>query len=115
MTLVLITYKIGILNFQRYKKSSDTKSKLKINDVSLKIIDGISAEDIVREEINEKEKQLINNIKNIKNNSENSESEEERDFTFEERLRIEHLENKKKGMQKKTFENIKDELYNAKT
>ena len=107
------------------KKSNDTKNKLKINDVSLKLIDGISAEDIVREEINklEKEKRLIEN-KNIKNDildiknkktvaeNESSESEVEREFTFEERLRIEHLENKREGMQKKTFENIKEELYN---
>jgi len=34
---------------------------------------------------------------------------------LEERLRIEHLENKREGMQKKTFENIKDGLYNART
>ena len=94
------------------KKSTDTKTKIKINDVSLKLIDGISAEDIVREEIKEKEKLLIKN-KIIKKNND-SESEEEREFTFEERLRIEHLENKKEGMQKRTFENIKDELYNAK-
>ena len=102
------------------KKSVDTKTKIKINDVSLKLIDGISGEDIVREEINEKEKLLIKNKnnKNNKNNENNvindttSESEEEREFTFEERLRIEHLDKKKEGMQKKTFENIKEELYN---
>ena len=99
-------------NDETLKKSTDTKNKLKINDVSLKIIDGISAEDIVRDEINEKEKLLIKN-NNYKNGN-NSESEEEREFTFEERLRIEHLEKKREGMQKKTFENIKDELYNAK-
>ena len=99
------------------KKSADTKNKIIINNVSLKLIDGMSAEDIVRDEINDKEQQLIKN-KNIKNNvihDINSESEEEREFTFEERLRIEHLENKKEGMQKKTFENIKDELYNARS
>ena len=104
------------------KKSVDTKMKLKINDISLKIIDGISAEDIVREEIKEKEKLLIKNKiveinkKNDAINKKNDdlESEEEREFTLEERLRIEHLENKREGMQKKTFENIKTDLYNAK-
>ena len=99
-------------NDESLKKSNDTKNKLKINDVSLKIIDGISAEDIVREEINENEKHLIKN--KIKCENENSESEEEREFTFEERLRIEHLEKKREGMQKITYENIKDGLYNAK-
>jgi hypothetical protein len=94
------------------KKTDDIKNKLRINDVSLKIIDGVSAEDIVREEIKQKEKEE-KLLKNIDLLEDNSETEEERDFTFEERLRIEHLENKRNGMQKKTFENIKEELYNC--
>jgi len=120
---------------EKIKKSADAKNKIKINEISLKIIDGISAEDIVREEIKEQERQqrlLIKNKnlendkkiikidnkngqidKDIKEDEYDSESEEEREFTLEERLRIEHLENKRNGMQKKTFENIKDELYNA--
>ena len=106
-------------NNDNFKKSADTKTKLKINDVSLKLIDGLSGEEIVREEIKEKEKLL-----NLKNNSkkgidgienEDSESEEERDFTFEERLRIEHLDKKRGGLQIKSFENLKEELYNART
>jgi len=99
------------------KKSADTKNKIRINDISLKIIDGVSAEDIVRDEIKEQEKQqrLIKNKNNkdIDKDEDNSESEEEREFTLEERLRIDHLNKKREGMQKKTFENIKDELYNA--
>lgn len=59
-------------------------------------------------------RKLINKYKNVNIDYEYSESEEERDFTFEERLRIEHLDNKREGMQKITFENIKDGLYNAK-
>ena len=102
------------------KKSADIKTKLKINDISLRIIDGVSAEDIVREEIKEQEKLLIKkkivkiNEHNEGFESESDGSEEEREFTLEERLRIEHLENKREGMQKKTFENIKTDLYNAK-
>jgi len=102
---------------ETYKKSADTKNKIKINDISLKIIDGISAEDIVREEINEYEKQQrlikIKNNKDEDKDDNSSKSEVEREFTLEERLRIEHLEKKREGMQIKTFENIKDELYNA--
>jgi hypothetical protein len=40
---------------------------------------------------------------------------EERDFNLAERLRIEHLESKQKGLQEITFERIKEELYNGKT
>ena len=104
---------------ETYKKSADTKNKIKINDVSLKIIDGISAEDIVREEINEQEKQQrLIKIKNNKDeedeDDDSSKSQIEREFTLEERLRIEHLDKKREGMQIKTFENIKDELRNFK-
>ena len=95
-------------NDETFIKSADTKNKLKINDASLKLIDGIDAEDIVREEIKKEEQYLINNI-----NSE--ESEIERDFTLEERTRIINLENKRDGVQKRTYELIKDDLYNSKT
>lgn len=118
---------------ENIKKTEDRKKKIKINETSLKLIEGISGETIVREEVNEKEKQLKiknnaenvkNNVKNVKKNVKNykkynvlddeTESEEERDFTLEERLRIEHLDKKMQGLQDKTFENIKEELYNAK-
>ena len=46
--------------------------------------------------------------------NEDGESEEERDFTFDERLRIQNLDRKSKGLQDITYENIKEELYNAK-
>ncbi len=106
----------GIKNTQkiikRYKeddtiiKTQDRKDKIKINEVSLKLIDGISGETIVREEINEKEPKVKN---------EDDEIEEERDFTFAERLRIENLDRKSEGLRNKTYENIKEELYNGKS
>ena len=101
----------------KFRKSNDIKTKIKINDVSLKLIDGMSREDIVREEIRETQKlsNYKNNSKKDINNSENNDSstEEERDFTFDERLRIEHLDKKREGLQIKNFENLKEELYNA--
>jgi hypothetical protein len=97
----------------KIKKSPDTNTKIKINEVSLKLIDGVSGEEIVREEIKEKDK--LEKFKDSKKDNDNadSESEDERDFTFEERMRIEHLEKKREGLQMKTFENLKEELYNA--
>ena len=100
----------------KFKKTNDAKTKLKINDVSLKLIDGISGEDIVREEIIENEKILNsknNSIKDIINNEDDDSESEDRDFTFDERVRIEHLDKKREGLQIKTFENLKEELYNA--
>jgi hypothetical protein len=95
-------------NDETFIKSADTKNKLKINDASLKLIDGVDAEDIVREEIKKEEQYLINNI-------DSEESETDRDFTLEERTRIINLENKREGIQKRTYELIKDDLYNGKT
>ena len=112
---------------ENIKKTEDRKKKIKINETSLKLIEGISGETIVREEVNEKEKQLkIKNVKNVNKNvnknvktykkyipnDDDTESEEERDFTLDERLRIEHLDKKMQGLQNKTYENIKEELYN---
>ena len=80
------------------------------------MINGISGETIVRDEIEETEKQLkINNIDENSSLNYSTESfDGERDFTFEERIRIANLDKKMIGLQNKTFENIKEELYNAK-
>lgn len=106
------TYKIvdKIENDKNIKLNNNTKNKLRINKVSLQLIDGKSAEDIVREEIRDKEKVLT--ITNNENESINE--KEERDFNLEERLKIQHLESKKLGLQEISYERIKDELYNAK-
>lgn len=122
------TYKLvdKIENNNSIKKTADVKKKMKINNVSLKLIDDYSAEDIVREEIREKEKLLLD--KKIKeedtiiviedndtdNDSDTDVEEVERDFTLEEKLRIEHLEDKKKDLQAIAFERLKEELYNGK-
>ena len=113
-------------NDKTIKKTQDTQSKMKINNVSLKLIDGQIAEDIVRDEIREKDKLLTNNKKivNKKNNfskidysnsDTDSELEEDREFNLEERLRIKYLENKQNGLINIAHERIKDELYNNKT
>jgi hypothetical protein len=109
--------KKGIKNTQKiikkYKdddtiiKTQNNKDKVKINEVSLKLIDGISGETIVRDEINEKEPKIF-----VKN-KDNEDSEVERDFTFAERMRVEHLDSKSEGLRIKTYENIKEDLYNA--
>ena len=117
---IVTTYKIvdKIENNDDIKKTTDLKSKMKINKVSLKLINGTSAEEIVREEIRETEKLLKDDdillIKDTSDNSENEFDEGERDFTLEEELRIEHLENKQKGLQEITLEKLKNELYNGK-
>jgi len=119
---IVTTYKIvdKIENDEKLKKTSNDKSKMKINKVSLKLINGTSAEDIVREEIRETEKLLKDDdILLIADNSEEKEIEyesdkEEREFTEHEQIRIKHLENKQQGLQEITLERLKEELYNGK-
>jgi hypothetical protein len=117
-------YKIvnKIQNNNNIKKTLDIKNKMKINDVSLKLINGYSGEEIVREEIKEKEKLLAdkNNDKvyvikdNKYNNDSDSDNDEERDFNLEEQSRIKHLDDKRDGLQEIAFERLKEELYNGK-
>ena len=89
---------------------------MKINKVSLKLINGIPAEDIVREEIRDAEKILKDDdVLFIEDKSDNGEIEKaERDFNLAEQLRIEHLDNKQQGLQDITIERLKEELYNGK-
>jgi len=119
---IVTTYKIvdKIENDNSIKKTTNDKSKMKINKVSLKLINGTSAEDIVREEIRKAEKLLKDDdILLIANNTEETEGteeseKEEREFTEHEQMRIEHLENKQQGLQEITLERLKEELYNGK-
>ena len=53
---------------------------------------------------------MTSDIKALVSKKENK----ERDFTREEIIRIEHLENKRDGLQEIAYEKIKDELYNGK-
>jgi hypothetical protein len=84
------------------KKNEDILKKIHINDVSLQLITGTDAEDIVRKEIKDK---IINNIYEI---------DTERKLTIIEQNRIQHLENKRDGLIQITLERLKDELYNNK-
>ena len=104
-----------IENNKDIKMTSYIKSKMKINDISLKLIDDYPSEDIIRDEIREKDKLLANNkIKNEEDEEVYSESDEEREFNLEERLRIERLDEKRAGLQEITFDRLKEEMYNGK-
>ena len=113
--VIINTYKIvdKIENNDKIKKNDDYESKMKINKVSLKLINGDLPEDIVRGEIRETEKAL-NNDDILLITKCDSEEKKERDFTIQEELRIEHLEGKQKGLHEITIERLKEELYNGK-
>ena len=80
-------------------------SKFNINNVSLKLLKGMMAEDIVRAEIRKKENKYID--------SSDIDSDLERDFTLDKRLRIENLDSKQQGLINLILEKMKDELYNG--
>ena len=77
------TYKIvdKIESDDTLKLTPYIKSKLKINMISLKLIDGITPEEIVRDEIREKEKEnpVKKDKKNKKNNKDKKDEKDEKD------------------------------------
>lgn len=85
------------------KKNTNVKSKIKINNTSLKLIDGVCPEDIVTEEI--VESLLITDENKI----------DEIVLTLEQRQKISHLESKQQGLIEIAYERLKDELYNGRT
>jgi hypothetical protein len=103
-----------------YEKNESIKNKMHINDTSLKLITGIDAEDIVIEEVKEKNKKLV--IPSIKDKNKieisleisdtDSDTDIEVDLSVFDKKRIVHLENKREGLEKITNDKIKDELYN---
>jgi len=93
--------------------SENLLSKLKINNVSIKLIDGVLAEDIVRDEVRAKEK-IYKNDSDSDNEYEEIDKKKERDFNLDERLRIAHLQSKHQGLIDISIERLKDEMYNGK-
>lgn len=106
------THKIvnKIENDKNIKLTPNILSKLSINKTSIYLIEGKSAEDIVRNEIREKERVLTLDD----DSQEEIDETQERDFNVEEQIRIDHLENKRQGLQVISYERIKEELYNGK-
>ena len=76
-----------------YKKSDDINNKIDINKSSLKLICG--------EEITDTD-------------SEDSDNDVSKDSNKKKRINTEHLNSKMEGLQKITFEKLKEELYNGK-
>jgi hypothetical protein len=109
------TYKIvdKIENDDSIILTANILSKLRINKISLGLLNGSLPEDIVRDEIREKEKLLKK--EDLKEDlKDDNDSKKEREFNLEERLRIEHLQSKQQGLIDISLERLKDELYNGK-
>ena len=124
-------------NDDTYKKSQDIETKLKINNNSLKLISGQDIE-ISDSEISDNESGSESGSKNNSNsdsedinkpnnkfNIENAEAQilkliknnkRDKDANIKKQYcaNIEHLNSKKEGLQKITFERIKEELRNSK-
>jgi hypothetical protein len=101
--------------------SEYTLSKMRINNVSVRLIKGDLPEDIVRAEIREKNKLLknkdldeVNKVNELSEEEKSIDSKKEREFNLEERLRIKHLQSKQQGLIDISLERLKDELYNGK-
>jgi hypothetical protein len=85
----------------KIKKSPSTLEKIKINDISVKLIIGDDITPCF----------MIKNEKSIENNSDSDSSSGYLDVDGENKLL--HFEKKRQGLQELTIQKIKDELYNS--
>ena len=100
----------------KLKKNDDVLSKIKINDISVKLIndDDITPFFTVKKE---KKNEIIlkKNISVTNNNNDNnSDSSDEEYLDLEGEKKLVHYENKRIGLQEITAQKLKDELYNNK-
>jgi hypothetical protein len=113
---IVTKYKDG-----NYKKSDDINSKININNISLKLISGeeidlIDIEETLNDTTNNKNLDKVDKVKK-QDNSDNSDSEggeEASEQKLKYILDAEHYNSKKEGLQKITYEKLKEELYNGK-
>ena len=121
---------VDIYKEGNYKKSEDINKKININGTSLKLISG---EELVEseEESNSDNKivnisdedftsdtsqDIINDLKNMDKNIQNMINNKEKISRKENiKINLNNLNSKKEGLQKLTYEKLKDELYNART
>jgi hypothetical protein len=116
---------IGIYKDGNYKKTEDIDKKININDTSLKLITGeeLSETDHTYNS-NDKEnnanldfnsansEEIINDLKNMDENIQKMINKKKENTRPNSKINISHLNSKKEGLQKLTYEKIKDELYN---
>ena len=116
---------VGIYKDGDYKKSEDIDKKININDTSLKLISGEelveSEEDIEPDKMNHTKEDvksvnsediindLVNMDENIQKMIKNREKVQKKE---NHKININHLNSKKEGLQKLTYDKLKDELYN---
>ena len=95
------------------KKSADIMSKIKINDISVKLINDDDITPLLTIKIDKKSKNNKND-QNDKDDKEkyNSDSESEEYLDSEGEKKLIHYENKRLGLQEITTRKLKEELYN---
>lgn len=121
---------VDIYNDGNYKKSEDINKKININGTSLKLISG---EELVESEeesntdskivnvpnndfTSDTSEDIINDLKNMDKNIQNMINNKEKISRRENnKINLDNLNSKKEGLQKLTYEKLKDELYNART
>ena len=92
----------------KIKKNNDILSKLKINDISVKLINDDDITSLLKDNKN-KEDNDDNNDDNDINSDDESDID---DLTTEQQRKLTHYKNKKQGLQEITIIKLKDELYN---
>jgi len=98
------------------KKNDDILSKMKINNISVKLINNDDITPLLTIKKEKKVKELNNINRENDNDSAKSANSDESDeyLDFEGEKKLVHYENKRQGLQEITTQKLKDELYNNK-
>ena len=128
---------VDIYKGGNYKRTQDIDNKIEINNLSVRLINGEELTDdddsssdsdgsSDSKDSKLKEKNAINDVENfkvetkeeveasIKKMIEKREKDKNKTSKIKKRLNVDHLNSKREGLQKLTFEKLKEELYSGK-
>jgi hypothetical protein len=95
------------------KKNDDILSKIKINDISVKLINDDDITPLLKNKKNNIEKEIIYDSDGNEIEEESDDDSDIDDLDLEGKRKLTHYENKRLGLQELTIQKLKDELYNG--
>jgi len=97
------------------KKSEDILGKIKINNISVKLINNDDITPLLTIKKEKKENKNNEDNEDIEDNASNNSDESEEYLDLEGEKKLVHFENKRQSLQEITTQKLKDELYNNKS
>ena len=95
------------------KKNDDILSKIKINDISVKLINDDDITPLLKNKKDNVEKEIIYDSDGNEIEEDSDDDSDIDDLDLEGKRKLTHYENKRLGLQELTIQKLKDELYNG--